>query len=127
MFALQAALETGVGSDDLAGHMRAPLGRLINVGVELLAGTHGLQFTSLVLINKIVDASLACTWPPGEHQRRGVIAHLADKIHAGAVLSLVLNSITLQRRVIGKSAHLSTSSIDLMHPFSAQSALSKAR
>ena len=155
---------------------------LLQVGVEFLSGSHSLQFTGLVLINKIIDAALGLGGCPehfeddenslpqpmavfgsqrkmttndcskkmkfgqqeeerrkdedgddygdaDEKNQRGggdqrstststkwatrrkrksndygagwVIDYLCERVQAGAVLSLVLNAITLHRRVVG--------------------------
>lgn len=121
--------------------MLAALNMLLNVGVEFLASSHSVQFTGLVLINKIIDVAVAVPsldkrqerpepqheqqlwtdWKDaiykeewtlandesgiaavgGENLRRFIIWQLSEKIHAGTVLSLILNAITLHRRVVG--------------------------
>lgn len=161
------------------------LSSLLQVGVEFLAGSHSVQFTGLVLINKVIDVGMATaqrfdqpnknkrlgqTWIPKDHhpgskkksvasvfvqtktnpastsspltftrsrtprswrdfvQQQSsdqqqqqqqpaaaqpssetlsselggaIIQLLSEKLHAGTVLSLVLNAITLHRRVVG--------------------------
>lgn len=98
LLVLQASVETAAYSNDFTSQIRAPITKLIQIGIELLSGTHGVQFTSLVLINKIVDVSITSS---REQQGKSVIDQLSERIHAGSLLSLVLNSITLQRRVVG--------------------------
>lgn len=165
-----------------------PLSSLLQVGVEFLSGSHSVQFTGLVLINKIIDVAMAtgrrldettetkkssinrpkrperfrkrtipsmpttvtvpvptkvttsgssplafarCKTPrswrdfiqmssdqptnvpapppvtepsnPNPTTELGgtIIELLSDQVHAGTVLSLVLNAITLHRRVVG--------------------------
>lgn len=178
--------------------MDSALSKLLQVGVEFLAGSHSVQFTGLVLINKIIDVSMASTssttttttttsrqqqqqqqqhhglsdkrpkrprkthkykltsagpsqsstallrskkttcksysyWKEMIQQQQpasggaqqmdsgvesssssdcannGVTRLLSDKVHAGTVLSLVLNAITLHRRVVvGQHQHQSS-------------------
>lgn len=134
-----------------------PLSSLLHIGVEFLSGSHSVQFTGLVLINKVIDTALATnermknyntidarrskhnkrsrtkkvtltrirTWreviqqpvvgathqssvSEAENNTDGRTQHvqpiiqlLTEKVHAGKVLSLMLNAITLHRRVVG--------------------------
>lgn len=164
------------------------LSKLLQVGVEFLAGSHSVQFTGLVLINKIIDVSMATSSSSQEQQQqqqclsdkrpaqqrrqqqqpkknnklsagpcqlmkskkatcnsktysywkemiqqpttattndgcaddtsstassnssKSVVTRLlSDKVHAATVLSLVLNAITLHRRVVvGQHQHQSS-------------------
>ena len=160
------------------------LSKLLQVGVEFLAGSHSVQFTGLVLINKIIDVSMATSSSQEQRQQqqrlsdkrpaqrrqqpkknnklsagpcqlmktkkkttcnsqtcsywkemiqqptttndgcaddnltasssssssKSVVTRLlSDKFHAGTVLSLVLNAITLHRRVVvGQHQHQSS-------------------
>lgn len=160
------------------------LSSLLQVGVEFLSGSHSVQFTGLVLINKVIDVGMAtaqrldlhpkkrqeraCWMVPREPEKKKektsavssvfvqtktnvptsssplaltrsrtprswrdfvqqsseqptsaplasvpvapsvptelggtIIQLLSEKLHAGTVLSLVLNAITLHRRVVG--------------------------
>ncbi len=160
----QSLLETSLtasstSSSNFMDHLMTPLSSLLQVGVEFLSGSHSVQFTGLVLINKIIDTALATnervmnydtinvrrfkqdklskkkkkvtvtrarTWreviqqslhqsPPSATDNedaaaaasgdgtsfRPIIELLSEKVHAGKVLSLVLNAITLHRRVVG--------------------------
>ena len=122
--------------------LMAALSILLNVGVEFLASSHSVQFTGLVLINKIIDIAVTVPSPKldksqeqseteqeqplpewkevinqekwtmtngedgtgivvCENLQRLITRLLSEKIHAGTALSLVLNAITLHRRVVG--------------------------
>lgn len=141
---LQSALElsrseTGGGGATLT----AALSSLLNVGAELLFSSHSVQFTGLVLINKVMDVAVAtsqlsdaqgaeqdacrakrkrnsdrttwkelmqqqedrfsvgCATPdPGAGKGNALSQLLSQRIHARTALSLVLNAITLHRRVV---------------------------
>ncbi|KAI9566032.1 hypothetical protein GHT06_009831 [Daphnia sinensis] len=183
---LKSALETAVAPTKDYQSMESALCKLLQVGVELLAGTHSVQFTALVFINKIIDVSMATSSTSMAERRRrqqrladrrpkrqrrnnksssdaastttikvpsaiswtakstkttapsrcsfwkemiqqpasgsgqpkvarsnasvnSVTQLLSDKVHAGTVLSLVLNAITLHRRlVVGQHQHESS-------------------
>ena len=171
----QSLLDTGrsMSGPRFGDDFLTMLSSLLQVGVEFLSSSHSVQFTGLVLINKVIDVALATnermtsdtsrypstrttassrrrsartghkvapvhriqTWrdvivPPapvrqtsttsggghcsdadddhaaGDHVEaeamlQPIIQLLTDKVHAGKVLSLVLNAITLHRRVVG--------------------------
>ena len=175
-------MKSGVGETGIMERQQhlTVMKSLLQVGVEFLSGSHSLQFTGLVLINKIIDAALAlgncCSIDSARdgdrnrkkrkkegHRSRGrqpcwndddddggrdeqsetkgskrpltkgsnnnnntrrprakttttnqrersegrggeagwLIDYLCERVQAGAVLSLVLNAITLHRRVVG--------------------------
>lgn len=77
----QSALETAVGASATKDcqSMDSALSKLLQVGVELLAGSHSVQFTGLVLINKIIDVSMATTCSTSMAHRRRRQQRLADK------------------------------------------------
>ena len=166
---MQSSLEASATSSSDEQLIQS-LKSLLQVGVEFLSGSHSVQFTGLVLINKIIDVVTATSGRTERRRRKrrrpkaspvlpppppsartsssplafarcktsrswrdiiqqqqqqseqqqpppaaevatdarpageldGSIIHLlSEKVHAGTVLSLVLNAITLHRRVVG--------------------------